>query len=429
MLFRRTTVFSIFIISLFLIFLGCEKKEFVFDENTSVDGFDISGMTYDVAHTRLLSYHEKMLSEIYYTVESDNKSVRISADRLGITFDTQGALNEAREKGGQISTKLILDEGTAREALNNISEMFYIAPQNAYAEYDKSGKFLFHESKNGTSLNVDEVCEALSDAVKSVKSETITANMNELESSGISLSELEDKYSMISEFTTYFNKDPYDAENRVNNIKKASDKVNGTVLKPGESFDTNAVLGDRNGENGWYKAPGIRNGKYELEYGGGVCQVSTTLYNAVLLANLEVVERTPHSWPIGYVDIGRDATISTGGPNLIFSNNTDSDITVASVIDDEKKSITVRIYGKKPDGYEKVVITSEQTGIIAAPEPEYVYNKDLAAGEYVTDREARDGKTAATYRTFYDASGKKIRSETVTQDKYRAFSAIIHYGA
>ena len=130
---------------------------------------------------------------------------------------------------------------------------------------------------------------------------------------------------------------------------------------------------------------------------------------------------------MGYIDIGRDATISTDGPNLIFENNTGSPITVAAIVNDEELSLTVRIFGVKPTDYARIEITSEQTGTIPAPATEYVKDKSLRIGEYVTDRKARTGKTAETYRTFYDENGNVLRTETVSKDTYRAFSAIVHY--
>lgn len=102
---------------------------------------------------------------------------------------------------------------------------------------------------------------------------------------------------LITEFSTSFKSATYGKANRVFNIAKAAELIDGTTIAPGEEFDMNAILGPRNAENGWKEATGIRDAVYVQEYGGGVCQVSSTLYNAVLMADLRVTDRTHHSWP------------------------------------------------------------------------------------------------------------------------------------
>lgn len=409
------------------LFAGCSISEPKYEKGTAIDGIDVSGLTRAAASQGISDYHKRLLSEIYYTVKTETASKVLSAEELGVKFNTEKALSDAMESGGEVTSSLTVDTDKARKALEEISPLLSKKAVDAYAEYDSCGEFRFFEATDGETPDIDALLKSLQDAVQSPKSQVLTAKMKAVAPSGMSFEKLKASNALICEFTTFFDKSPLNAENRVNNIVKAAEKVNGCVLSPGEKFDTNAILGDRNGENGWYKAPGIRNGKYESEYGGGVCQVSTTLYNAALLANLEIVERTPHSWPVGYIDIGRDATISTGGPNLIFSNNTQSTITIAAITDRNRQSVTVRIFGTKPTGYSLVKLTSEQTGTIPVPQTEYVKDTSLRIGEYVTDRKAREGKKAVTYRTFYDESGNELKKETISHDTYKAFSAIVHY--
>ncbi|HBU13224.1 MAG TPA: vanomycin resistance protein VanB, partial [Clostridiales bacterium] len=100
------------------------------------------------------------------------------------------------------------------------------------------------------------------------------------------------------------------------NIWKMSDIINGVKVEPGETWSINEEAGPRTYNLGWQGAPGISDGEYKEEAGGGICQVSSTLYNAVLRAELEIVERKHHSWPLDYIDGGLDATISTGAPDF-----------------------------------------------------------------------------------------------------------------
>lgn len=427
---RIITAYMAIIVFTALLLCSCAVRETEkrFSQGTSINGTDVSGMTANEAREALAPELNALLSDIEYSINTSDETVKFKAEELGISFDIESALKEGLENGGRIEARLAVDENKARARLESIREKLTTKAVEAYAEYDSCGEFKFYKAKKGSQPDIDAIMDSLNASLTSSKSETLIAKMTDIAPSGASYEELVKNNSVIAEFTTYYDHSPYNAENRVKNIVKAAELVNGKTLMPGEEFDTNAVLGDRSGENGWFKAPGIRDGKYAQEYGGGVCQVSTTLYNAALLANLEIVERTHHSWPIGYVDIGRDATISTGGPNLIFSNNTETPITVSAVTNDSDNSITVRIFGRKPAGYAYTELSSKQTGTISAPRPEYVYDESLSAGEYVKDRDARNGKKAVTVRRFYDENDKLIKEEIVTRDTYKAFAARILYG-
>lgn len=408
-------------------FCSCSREK-TFGKQSIIDGTDVSGMTYSEAKQLVEKNHSKLLSELKYTIRTDTKSICFTARGLGISFDTENTLKRVFEKPENATTKLKIDENVARENLKILDKELSTGAEEAKAEYDACGEFVFYKAKSGSKPEIDSILESLKNALNSAKSETLIAKMSSVEATGTSYEELKENNSVIAEFTTFFNRNPLNAKGRVNNIKKGANLVNGTTINPGECFNTNKILGDRNKENGWFMAAGIRDGKYNQEYGGGVCQISTTIYNAALLANLEIVERNHHTWPITYVDIGRDATISTDGPNFIFKNNTQNTLTVCALVNEDKESLTVKLFGKKPKHYSRVEIESKQTGTITAPETEYVYNNELSKGEYVQDRKARNGKKAVTYRYFYDENDKLIKTETVTKDIYRPVAARIYYG-
>ena len=136
-------------------------------------------------------------------------------------------------------------------------------------------------------------------------------------------------------------------EGRINNIGVALSQFNGKVIKSGEEVSFNNIVGDTTPERGYKLAKVIVNGKYEDDYGGGVCQAATTIYNAVLLAGLEVKEANPHSLKVGYVLGGFDAMVATGISDLVFKNNTDGDIILATFCNAEECG--VRVFGVKND--------------------------------------------------------------------------------
>lgn len=208
-------------------------------------------------------------------------------------------------------------------------------------------------------------------------------------------------------------------------MKKAAGLIDGQRLESGGVFDMNAALGARNEENGWREATAIRQGSYVQEYGGGVCQVSTTLYNAVLLADLEIAERSHHSWPLGYIDIGRDATISTGGPNFKFINTTQSPIYISALVNTEKETVTVRLFGRARSDGIYIRLRSEKVESIADPGDEIQTDRSLPAGQTLRKRESRPGSISETYKQYYSSDGKLLREELVSRDKYRPIKGIL----
>lgn len=212
------------------------------------------------------------------------------------------------------------------------------------------------------------------------------------------------------------------------NIVKAASLIDGLVINPGETFSINAALGPRNGENGWKIATGIKYGTYVQEYGGGVCQVSSTLYNAALMADLEITERYHHSWPLGYIPVGRDATISTGGPDLLITNASPARIFIRAFTDEKEKTVTVRLYGRPLADGVTIRVTSKKTGTLEDLGMEVEVDPALAPGEEKIVRESRVGVSAETYKEYYAADGSLVRTELVSRDKYRSIKGLMYIG-
>ena len=137
---------------------------------------------------------------------------------------------------------------------------------------------------------------------------------------------------------------------RINNVRKAVDAVNGTILLPGEEFDYNKALGQRTAENGYLPAPAYSGGQTVLEYGGGICQISSMTYYCALYANLKITDRTCHYFSVGYVPTGLDATVSWGAPEFKFVNNRDYPIKIEAYVKDDNSGVVMRIHGSDVDG-------------------------------------------------------------------------------
>lgn len=138
--------------------------------------------------------------------------------------------------------------------------------------------------------------------------------------------------------------------NRINNIHLASEKLNGLILLPGEEFSYNGTVGERTTEAGFLAADAYSNGSVIQEIGGGICQVSSTLYCATMYAQMETVERTNHYFKVGYLAYAMDATVSWGGPDFRFRNCREYPVKIVTVCNDEESTLTIEIWGTDVDG-------------------------------------------------------------------------------
>lgn len=227
---------------------------------------------------------------------------------------------------------------------------------------------------------------------------------------------------LLSQFSTSFTSSGY---NRSNNIILSSAKLNGLVLMPGEEFSYNQAVGQRTRAAGFREAGAYSNGKVVQEVGGGICQVSSTLYNAVLYANLEIVERTNHYFNPGYVKAGLDATVSWGGPDFRFRNNRNYPIRI--VTDTSGKKLKVYIYGLKTDDDCTVVLDPRYISSVPY-KTTYQNDASLATGETRVVSSGSNGCKTATYKYVYDKNGTLISSECISRDTYSPHKKVVAVG-
>lgn len=169
-------------------------------------------------------------------------------------------------------------------------------------------------------------------------------------------------------------------KNRAKNIELAAETINGKVLSPGERFSFNSVVGNTTAAKGYLKAGAYSAGELVENYGGGICQVSSTIYNAALYANLEIVERYNHSAVVSYVDPGLDATISYGSRDFKFKNSRQYAIKINAKANNGILEVEIR--GIKEDDEVEIELVSETKEVILT-EVKYVYDSTLAPGQEV----------------------------------------------
>jgi len=408
----------------------------VLGECLLIDNVDVSGMTPEEASAALETAHTAALENLRYTVTAGDDTAHISGDMLPISFNSDETILQALTlkkhwpkniEPRRLTTSMNADLEKLRTALMEHTAQLQYQPQDGTAAYSQDKGFTYTPHKDGRQLNYDKLNNDIHNLILNGEGGTVAAETSVIPAQYTTEMAQRDT-GLISEFTTSFSGSTYGKANRVFNIVKAAAMIDGAVIAPGEEFDTNKTLGDRNKENGWKTAAGIRDGAYVQEYGGGVCQVSTTLYNAALMADLKITERHHHSWPLGYVDIGRDATISTGGPNLKFINSGPVPIILSAITDEKEKTVTVRIYGRPLEDGIHIELTSKKTATLSSPGTETVIDPSLAPGESKTIRKARRGSVAQTHKLYYSADGELIDKVLVTEDKYRSISGIVNVG-
>ena len=342
-----------------------------------------------------------------------NDVISYSLSDMGVVVGSAGALS--------------VDPKLFAAFYQKLNELYGSPAQDAKIQYsdDPTEPITFVSEAAGQRIDEEALQEALATADTVSQ---ITVDLQPVEAS-VTSEELKARYTLLSEFSTSFKGSTLGRKNRVNNMALAASRINGIVLEPGEEFSMNKTILDRTKENGYYLAPAIRNGTYEKEYGGGVCQVSSTLFNAVMMADLTVTERHHHSWPMHYVPIGRDATIATGYKDFKFVNSTEGELVIFAHLDKKAKKVTIRLYGIHSPDFDHIVIVSKRTGSLPAKGTKVRLDESLSAGSRVEERKERRGKTSVTYKEYYDAAGKLIRREKVYEDSYPSIEGLVYVAA
>lgn len=226
----------------------------------------------------------------------------------------------------------------------------------------------------------------------------------------------------LGTYTTNFSSS---SANRANNVRLAAQAINGTVLMPGEVFSYNGTVGQRTAARGYKEAGVYANGQVTTGIGGGICQVSSTLYNATLLANLEIVARSNHMFNPGYVPAGQDATVSWGGPDFQFKNTREYPIRISTSSDGG--ILTVSIHGSKiGDEYDEIKVQSYVVGSIPFS-TEYQDDGSLPAGTTRVIQGGSNGCRATTYKVLYK-DGNEISRSVVSNDTYNPHNQIVARG-
>ena len=322
-----------------------------------------------------------------------------------------------------LTTDVTYDTDAVRGIVDEITAYVTRDPVNAQIlSFDyKSRSFTFTDDQVGVRMDSELLYQRLTAALEEGQTgTTVTTNLT-LIPPDITKETLTTNFNLIAAYTT----DTTGESNRNTNINLACQAINGTALLPGETFSFNKATGQRTVEKGYKAAGAIAAGQSIEEVGGGICQVSSTLFNAAARADLEIVERSPHAWPSTYVDRGEDATVNWPNLDFKFRNNTDAPIFIITYYSDRKMS--AEIWGISLGEGVHIDLESKTVRTIEPSyEVKYVQNPELPVGTSKTKVKSRTGYVVETYKVWY-LNGQETKRELMHTSTYNAYQQVVEY--
>ena len=304
--------------------------------------------------------------------------------------------------------------------IEKIRNEIYKEPQNASVSKDKeTGKTQVNTHVNGVDFDIS--IEEAKKIIAEDKEEYVIPLKIIVPDKTLSDLGEEAFPDKLSEYSTIFDSSN---RNRSNNLAISAEKIDGTIIMPGETFSYNQTVGERTIAAGYKEAGAYAGGKVVQDVGGGICQTSSTLYNAALLANLEIVDRSNHQFLTSYVDASRDATVAWGSIDFQFKNTRTYPIKIEA---SAKNGVCeMAIYGIKEDKEYEVVIESEVLSYIPFT-TKYENDDSLEEGEEVIEQSGYTGCTSEAYKIL-KLNGKVVSKTLLSKDTYDPMTRIIRRG-
>ena len=407
-------------------------------KNVYIVGVNVSGMTEEQA-TKAVEEKLGKGTGGNYTVKIGDETTTATAENFGMEWTNREVVHEAMEvaKGGNL-IKQYKDKKDLQVEPKNF-EVAYAPNEQAVKTYveklaeeynrdAEEGDITFANGypevtggETGIAVNVDQSVSSIMKALEGDGTElTVVA---EVQKPSVTKEELSQVKDVLGTATTYYGS----SYERNTNVEVGASKINGTLIMPGETFSVTAAVTPFNADNGYYPAPSYESGQVVDTYGGGICQVSTTLYNAVLKAELQVDERHNHTMLVSYVDPSKDAAIAEGLMDFIFTNNTDAPIYIYGV--GYQGTLNFTIYGHETrDPNRSISFRSEtlsQTD--ASTNVKLVAKSDQNIGYLNQTQSAHQGLEAVLWKDIVNADGTTDTVQ-VNSSSYQASPAIYEVG-
>ena len=417
-----------------------------------IDNVQVGRMTKGEAAEAVRKVHEDVSSSFDIVIAVGNENWHVNSERVPVSRNIEEVVEKAfasgrgnsaslagnaatpfEERVSQASamrsnpvtfaTKQDYDHEALRALTDGIVNYVNRDPVNSTVHsFDfKTQTFTFTDDRPGARIDPDDlysrVAELLDDGVTKKELRIVPEKIL----AEVTKTELMNRFGLISAYTTTTTSDG----KRNTNIQLSAEAISGKTVLPGEIFSFNATTGERTAAKGYQEAPAISGGQSKDEVGGGVCQTSSTLFNAVARADLEIIERNPHAWPSHYIEKGFDATVNWPGLDFKFKNNTEWPVFIIAGY--SKRKVTVNIYGMSLGSDVRIDLESEVVRTIPKPEgTNYVINTSLAPGESKKTVTGRQGYEVNTWKVWYQGN-REIKREILFKTTYRAYQETIEY--
>lgn len=377
---------------------------------------------------------------LYYNADGEEHKWEIPFVEIGAGYDVEAAVKAAYEFGrtGEEKERFaigkdLMENGKEFEVEYTCEPEMLQSKLTAIAEeFDKeakdseltrsNGKFNITKEQKGYAMNQEATKEAVAAVLDTRTSGTVevVADVIEPKITAEANSHVTDRIGTYT--TTFNNSDP----NRNNNLVVGCRYINGTVIAPGGVFSANAELGSQTAAGGYKNAGVYVNGKVEQGMAGGVCQITSTVYNAAILAELEIVERSPHSMTVGYVPLGRDAAIAGTYKDLKFKNNTDYPVYLEAYASGGQ--LVVNLYGHEVhNAGRKVEFETVYEETIPKPEEVIKEDPEKPEGTREVTSKGRTGCKVSVKKIVYE-NGKQISNGWFSSSSYRAAADYVTVG-
>ncbi len=392
-------------------------KGTVFPEGTEIGGIDVGGKTKEEALEIAKGAMQEAVDGLEITVAFKDDTVSLKDGDFTIKDVLELSLPDMLESGRAEKYELPFVADLSPEGERKLTE----AAKNCFQEgrdasverFDTdAGAFVFTEEQAGSRVDLAATLRNVRQLLAQKHGGAIQAEFVESKPK-VTKKYLEENFKLLSTYSTVSTNNA----NGNSNMALALSKVNGTILQPGQEFSYNTATGDStNPDGGWLPAGGLVGGMSVQVYGGGICQGSTTVYNAALMAGMEILERDCHAIPSSYCPIGLDATVDYGSIDFRFRNALKNPVYISSWMDGV--TLTVNFYGVFPEEWDNIELGSEQTGYENPRDTvDFEVDGSLAKGQYVRKTSGNPGYYASAWRIYYK-NGEQVKTEDLPNSYY-----------
>ena len=403
-----------------------------FYDGISVNNVPLGGLTQDEAKEKLSTdvnnvIREQIISlvdgENTYDIKYGDIDAKYNIDDTLLAAYNYGRNGELKDRYKQVTdlkdnpkdfeAQFTYNEELLKTKINEISAQVKVEPENSVMKRE-NGAFVISDEKIGYEMDFDSTYNAAKAVIESLQPGTVEIKKNEIQPE-ITREENEKATSLIGTYYTTFSGNDY---GRNENLRVGCANINGTELAPGEIFSMNEGLGPQTYENGYRDAAVIVDGKIEDGLAGGVCQITSTLYNAVILAELKIVERSNHSLAVSYVPLGQDAAVAGDYKDLKFQNDTDYPVYIEAYISGNK--LITNVYGYEIHSPSREVkFENIVDSVIQKPAEKVTEDPEKPKGYREVTYYGKQGKKVSTYKIVYE-NGQQISREYFSSSTYRA---------